>query len=53
MRKKKNDFDVEISVEGKEKSTAASKEHEDESAGKDKGGALNDLKEDLEKRNKK
>lgn len=31
MRKKKDDFDVEISVEGKEKSTAASKDSEDES----------------------
>ena len=50
MRKKKDDFDVEISVEGKEKSTAASKDHEDESPRKSKGGALNELQEDLEKK---
>ena len=30
MKKKKDDFDVEISVEGEEKSTAVSKEHEDD-----------------------
>ena len=47
MRKKKDDFDVEISVEGKEKSTAVSKEHEEESASKSKKSALSDLKEDL------
>ena len=47
MKKKKNDFDVEISVEGKEKSSAASKEHTDESGSKTKGSTLNDLKEDL------
>ena len=51
MRKKKDDFDVEISVEGKEKSTAASKDHEEESPrSKSKGGALNDLQEDLGKK---
>ena len=50
MRKKKDDFDVEISVEGKEKSTAAAKDHEDESPRKGKRGALNDLQEDLGKK---
>ena len=50
MRKKKDDFDVEISVEGKEKSTAASNDPEDESPRKKKGGALNDLQEDLGKK---
>ena len=50
MRKKKDDFDVEISVEGKEKSTAASKEHEDESLSKSKKSAHKALKEDLEKK---
>ena len=50
MRKKKDDFDVEISVEGKEKSTAASKDHEDESHPKKKGNALDDLKEDLKQK---
>ena len=50
MRKKKDDFDVEISVEGKEKSTAASKDPEDESPRKKKGDALNDLQEDLAKK---
>jgi molecular chaperone GrpE len=50
MRKKKDDFDVEISVEGKEKSTAVSNEHEGDPVGKDKESALNDLKEDLAKK---
>ncbi len=50
MRKKKDDFDVEISVEGKEKSTAASKDHEEEPPRKSTGGALNDLQEDLGKK---
>jgi molecular chaperone GrpE len=50
MRKKKDDFDVEISVEGKEKSTAASKDHEDESPGEGKGGVPDDLKEALGKK---
>jgi molecular chaperone GrpE len=50
MRKKKDDFDVEISVEGKEKSTTASKEHEEESVSKSKKRALSDLKEDLAKK---
>jgi len=50
MRKKKDDFDVEISVEGKEKSTGTSKDPEDESPPKKKGGALNDLQEDLGKK---
>lgn len=50
MRKKKDDFDVEISVEGKEKSTAASKEQEEESVSKGKESAVGDLKEDLAKK---
>lgn len=50
MKKKKDDFDVEISVEGKEKSTAASHEHEEETVSKNKKSALGDLKEDLAKK---
>ncbi len=50
MRKKKDDFDVEITVEGKEKSTAASKEQEEESVSKGKESAVGDLKEDLAKK---
>ncbi len=50
MRKKKDDFDVEISVEGKEKGTAASKEQEEESVSKGKESAAGDLKEDLAKK---
>ena len=50
MRKKKDDFDVEISVEGKEKSTTASKGPDNESPPKMKGDALNDLQEDLAKK---
>ena len=50
MRKKKDDFDVEISVEGKEKSTAASKDHEEESHPNKKGNALADLKENLKQK---
>ena len=50
MRKKKDDFDVEISVEGKEKSTAASKEHEEESVSEGKKRALGDIDEDLAKK---
>lgn len=50
MRKKKDDFDVEIRVEGKEKSTAASKEQEEESVSKGKESAVGDLKEDLAKK---
>ena len=50
MRKKKDDFDVEITVEGKEKSTAASKEQEEESVSKGKKSAVGDLKEDLAKK---
>ena len=49
MRKKKDDFDVEISVEGKEKSTATSKEHEEE-VSKSKKSGLSALKEDLAKK---
>jgi molecular chaperone GrpE len=49
MRKKKDDFDVEISVEGKEKSAATSKEHEEE-ASKCKKSGLSALKEDLAKK---
>ena len=48
MRKKKDDFDVEISVEGKEKSAVTSKEHEEVS--KSKKSALSNLKEDLAKK---
>lgn len=50
MRKKKDDFDVEITVKGKEKSTAASKEQEEESVSKGKESAVGDLKEDLAKK---
>lgn len=50
MRKKKDDFDVEISVEGKEKGTAASKEQEEESVSKGKESAVGDLNEDLAKK---
>lgn len=50
MRKKKDDFDVEISVEGQEKNTAVSEEHEEESASKRKKSRLSDLEEDLAKK---
>jgi molecular chaperone GrpE len=50
MKKKKDDFDVEISVEGEEKSTAVSKEHEEESVSKSKKSGFSDLEEDLAKK---
>jgi molecular chaperone GrpE len=50
MRKKEDDFDVEISVEGKEKNTAVSKGQEEESASKRKKSGLSDLEEDLAKK---